>query len=148
MLALLLLCTRDSPGTTAASVQVMARVLVAEDDIEMRRLVVEALHKDAHHVTEIADGGALLVRLAMVFERDPASFPIDVIVSDIRMPHYSALELLERFAFAGWKVPTILMTAFGDDDTRREAEALGACYLEKPLSLDVLRATVRRLANP
>jgi DNA-binding response OmpR family regulator len=40
------------------------------------------------------------------------------------------------------------MTAFGDDETRREVEALGAMYIEKPLSLDVLRAAVRRLVSP
>ena len=41
-----------------------ARVLVAEDDPEMRHLVVEALRKDGYEVTEVADGGRLLVELA------------------------------------------------------------------------------------
>ena len=125
----------------------MTRVLVAEDDPEMRRLVVEALRKDGHEVLEAADGGRLLVRLAEAFDRDPELHDLDVVVSDMRMPVCSGLDLFERLAEARWNVPFILMTAFGDDDTRRRAERIGAVLLDKPLSLDVLRAEVARLVH-
>ena len=125
----------------------MSRVLVAEDDPEMRRLVVEALRKDGHDVTEAADGGRLLVRLAEVFDRDPFMAAVDVIVSDVRMPVCSGLELVERLFEARWRVPCILMTAFGDDDVRRRAGAIGALLLDKPLSLDELCGAVRRAAR-
>jgi CheY-like chemotaxis protein len=104
----------------------MTRVLVAEDDPEMRRLVVEALRKDGHDVLEAADGGRLLVRLAEAFDRDPELNDLDVVVSDMRMPVCSGLDLFERLAEARWNVPFILMTAFGDDDTRRRAERIAA----------------------
>jgi CheY-like chemotaxis protein len=125
----------------------MARVLVAEDDREMRRLVVESLRKDGHDVTEAADGGRLLVRLAEVFDRDPAMAAVDIIVSDVRMPICSGLDLIERMFEARWRIPCILMTAFGDDDIRRRAGAVGALLLDKPLSLDELREAVGRLAR-
>jgi CheY-like chemotaxis protein len=125
----------------------MTRVLVAEDDPEMRRLVVEALRKDGHDVIEASDGGRLLVHLAEAFDRDPTLACLDVVVSDMRMPVCSGLDLFERLAEARWKVPFILMTAFGDEDTRRRAERIGAVLLDKPLSLDVLRATVTRMAH-
>jgi two-component system cell cycle response regulator CpdR len=125
----------------------MTRVLVAEDDPEMRRLVVEALRKDGHDVIEASDGGRLLVHLAEAFDRDPTLACLDVVVSDMRMPVCSGLDLFERLAEARWKVPFILMTAFGDEDTRRRAERIGAVLLDKPLSLDVLRATVARMAH-
>lgn len=112
----------------------------------MRRLVVEALHKDGHEVVEAADGGRLLVRLAETFDRNPAMTTIDVIVSDMRMPVCSGLVLLERLAEARWRVPCILMTAFGDDDTRRRAERIGALLFDKPLEMGALREAVRRLA--
>lgn len=124
----------------------MSRVIVAEDDPEMRRLVVEALRKDGHLVTEAADGGRLLVHIAEAFDRDPALSLVDVIVTDVRMPVCTGLELLERLADARWRVPMILMTAFGDEDTRRRAERLGAVLFDKPLSLDALREAVKRLA--
>ena len=99
----------------------MTRVLVAEDDPEMRRLVVEALRKDGHDVIEASDGGRLLVHLAEAFDRDPTLACLDVVVSDMRMPVCSGLDLFERLAEARWKVPFILMTAFGDEDTDRKS---------------------------
>jgi CheY-like chemotaxis protein len=125
----------------------MSRVLVAEDDHEMRRLVVEALRKDGHDVAEASDGGRLLVRLAELFDGDPAMASVDIIVSDVRMPICSGLELVERLFEARWRIPCILMTAFGDDDIRRRAGAVGALLLDKPLSLDELREAVGRLAR-
>lgn len=122
----------------------MSRVLLAEDDPDMRRLVVEALHKDGHEVLEANDGGRLLVRLAEAFDRDPTLASVDVIVSDVRMPVCSGLELMERLFEARWRVPVILMTAFGDDETRRRAQLVGAVLFEKPLVLDELRAAVLR----
>jgi CheY-like chemotaxis protein len=124
----------------------MCRVIVAEDDPEMRRLVVEALRKDGHDVMEAADGGRLLVRIAEAFDRDPSLSQVDVIVSDVRMPVCNGIELFERLADARWRVPMILMTAFGDEDTRKRAERIGAVLFDKPLSLDVLRDAVKRLA--
>jgi CheY-like chemotaxis protein len=126
----------------------MACVLVAEDDAEMRRLVVDALRKDGHQVTEAPDGGHLLARLAEVFRDDPRLATIDVIVSDLRMPGVTGLDLLERMSRAGIRVPFILMTAFGDDETRRRVERAGAIYLDKPLSLAALRHAVQRLTRP
>jgi DNA-binding response OmpR family regulator len=125
----------------------MSSVLVAEDDPEMRRLVVEALRKDAHEVIEAADGGRMLVRLAEFFETDPHMLSVDVIVTDMRMPVCSGLDLLERLAEARWKVPCILMTAFGDDETRQRARRIGAVLLDKPLGMDSLRAAVKAIAR-
>jgi len=125
----------------------MARVLVAEDDPEMRRMVVEALRKDGHEVKEAADGGQLLVKIAEVFDRDPSLSLIDVIVTDMRMPTYNGLELIERLAEARWRVPFVLMTAFGDDETRSRAEKVGAVFFDKPLSLDALRDAVTNLTK-
>jgi len=72
---------------------------------------------------------------------------VDIIVSDVRMPICSGLELIERMFEARWRIPCILMTAFGDDDIRRRAAAVGALLLDKPLSLDELREAVGRLAR-
>lgn len=113
----------------------------------MRRLVVEALRKDGHDVDEVPDGGRLLVRMAEMFHRDPTLSEIDVVVSDVRMPVCNGLELLEKLADARWNVQFVLMTAFGDDDTRRRAERVGAIVFDKPLSLQTLRAAVRELAG-
>ena len=123
----------------------MACVLVAEDDPEMRRLVVDALVKDGHTVLSAEDGGGMVMLIAQIFHADHSLDRIDVIVSDMRMPVSNGLEQLERIAEAGWNIPSILMTAFGDDDTRRRAAHIGATLLEKPLALADLRLAVRSL---
>jgi CheY-like chemotaxis protein len=125
----------------------MPRVLVAEDDPEMRKLVVDALRKDAHEVLEAHDGASMLVILAEVFQLDSTLGGIDVIVSDMRMPVWSGLELLERLADAGWRIPSILMTAFGDEETRRSAARVGAMLMDKPFAMGELREAVNRLAG-
>jgi CheY-like chemotaxis protein len=124
----------------------MGHILVAEDDPEMRRLLVETLQKDGHEVLEAADGGRLLVRLAEAFDRDPTMGTVDVLVSDVRMPVCSGLDLVERLFEVRWRVPCILITAFGDDAVRVRARAVGALLLDKPFSIDELRGAVGRLA--
>jgi two-component system cell cycle response regulator CpdR len=124
----------------------MGRILVAEDDPEMRRLVVEALRKDGHDVLEASDGGRLLVRLAEAFNRNPTLGDVDVIVSDIRMPVCSGLDLVERLFEARWRIACILITAFGDEQIRKRARAVGALLLDKPLSMRELRDAVGHFA--
>ena len=121
------------------------RVVVAEDDDEMRRLVVEALRKDGYEVEEARDGGRLLVRAAAYYTHRAQVADVDLIVSDIRMPICSGLQILQGLREAHWHIPVILMTAFGDDATRARAEKLGAILFDKPFDLDDLRTAVQSL---
>jgi DNA-binding response OmpR family regulator len=118
------------------------RILVAEDDAEMRRVVADTLRDDGHEVVELADGGRLLVDIAarMKGETDGDSF--DLIVSDIRMPICTGLQILEVLRQTHWHTPVILMTAFGDAATRKRAESLMAILFDKPFDMDDLRAAV------
>lgn len=125
----------------------MSRVLVAEDDPEMRKLVVQALRRDGHEILEASDGEQMLLRLAELFDQDATMCSVDVIVTDVRMPMCSGLDVVERLAEARWKVPCILMTAFGDDEVRSRAQSVGATLLDKPLSLDELREAVARIVR-
>ncbi len=118
------------------------RILVAEDDDSMRQLVVEALQKDGYEVREASDGH-LLVTLAHEF--DDGAVPVDLLVSDVRMPVCTGLEVLEHLRAARCRVPIVLITAFGDDWTRREALRLGAVLIDKPFPLVELRAVVARM---
>jgi CheY-like chemotaxis protein len=125
----------------------MCRVLVAEDDPEMRRLVVEALVRDGHSVLEAIDGLDLAAKLSALVLDEPNEPWIDVVVSDVRMPGRGALDLLEDMAGRPPPVPFILMTAFGDEQTRRRAESFGAVLFDKPLSFLALRRAVKLLAG-
>ncbi len=70
---------------------------------------------------------------------------IDLIVSDVRMPICSGLEIVRAIRDSGWTVPVILMTAFGDDETRDRAAQLNAVLFDKPFDLDDLRTAVLSL---
>ena len=119
------------------------RIVVAEDDDDFRELVVEALRADGYEVIEESDGGRLLVRIAALY-RQPVA-PIDLIVSDVRMPVCSGLDVLKAVRKAHWSTPVILMTGFGDGDLRASASHFGAVLLEKPFDATALTEKVREL---
>lgn len=121
------------------------RILVAEDDVEMRRVVVEALRDDGHDVIALTDGAQLLVDIASRLKDGVKAEIVDLIVSDIRMPVCSGLQILEAIRQTRWTVPVILMTAFGDEATRRRAESQQAILLDKPFDVDDLRAAIAKL---
>ncbi len=122
-----------------------AHVVVAEDDPDMRHLVSECLRRDEHDVLEVGDGGRLLVRIGRQYRRDDPEPHIDLIVTDVRMPLITGLEILRGLRAAECTTPVVLMTAFSDRETRREATDLRAVLLEKPFAMAQLRAVARRL---
>ncbi len=109
----------------------------------MRRLVAEALEADGCVVEAVADGGRLLVEVSHQLPRNFEA--VDLIVSDVRMPVASGLQIVEALRTAHCWTPVILMTAFGDDATRAHAARLGALLFDKPFDLDDLRTAVMSL---
>lgn len=129
-------------STTA--VRTKRRILVADDNSAMRRVIVRHLEADDHEVVQAEDGHQLLHWIDLS-NRDLASPPFfDVIVTDHRMPGATGLQCLEHLRARGDTTPVLLITAFGDDALHRAARASGAhAVLDKPLDLRVLRAAVR-----
>lgn len=121
------------------------RVLVADDDPEMRRLVSDTLRKDGYDLVEEPDGGRLLVRVAALYQKAGAALPVDLIVSDIRMPVCTGLDILKGMRDAHWGTPVVLMTAFADDEVCRRATLLGATLFNKPFPMADLRRAVKGL---
>jgi DNA-binding NtrC family response regulator len=122
-----------------------APILVAEDDLEMRRLVAATLRREGHDVVEMANGMELLDFLELSAERGTR---YAAIVSDVRMPLLSGMDVLALLQAASVDVPVILITAFGDVDTHAEAHDLGAfAILDKPFDMDALATLVRSLVH-
>lgn len=123
----------------------MPRILVAEDDAEMRRLLVWRLQNAGFDTVECADGYQLLDNLGHpVLSGEPDDF--DLIVSDIRMPGVTGLEVLEGIHETEWYAPMILITAFGNDEIHQQAERLGAAGMfDKPFDIDLLIERIREI---
>jgi DNA-binding response OmpR family regulator len=135
----------DHAPVTAAPSHDPPRILVAEDDPEMRRLVSEALRRDGYEVITVPDGGRLLVTLAHELVDNDGADLVDLLVSDIRMPVCTGIQIVEQIRAARWRLPVILMTAFGDEATRGHAHALGALLFDKPFDLEDLRVAAASL---
>jgi CheY-like chemotaxis protein len=120
------------------------RVLIAEDDRDMLELLGSVLRGDGYEVIEIQHGAALLDLLGSFLSTSNEARPADLIISDVRMPLLTGLELLAGLRESSWTTPIILITAFGDPDLHEKAQRLGAAaVLDKPFDLDVLRTLVR-----
>lgn len=121
------------------------RILVAEDDPEMRRLLTWRLSNAGFETVECSDGWQLLDHLGNpVLSGEPDDY--DLIVSDIRMPGVTGLEVLEGIHEAEWFVPMILITAFGNEEVHRRAKELGAAGMfDKPFDIDDLIRQIRQI---
>jgi CheY-like chemotaxis protein len=126
-----------------------ARVLLVEDDYELRRMVAAVLRYDGYEVTELSNGRQLA---DYVLERQSAPAgedEADVILSDICMPEQSGFAALERLRKTGVDTPVVFMTAFPEPFTSQRAHELRAVtVLEKPFDLDDLRMIIMNLVPP
>jgi CheY-like chemotaxis protein len=119
------------------------RIIIAEDDYEMRRLMVESLRRDNYSVEALEDGTAMLA--AVEKARAVGQLP-SLIICDIQMPGVTGLAVLATVRGWGWKAPFVLITAFGTERMITEAISLGAsAVLSKPFGLDDFRTTVHCL---
>ena len=115
------------------------RLVLAEDDDEVRFALAELLVGDGFEVVCVPDGHRLVDYLSRCEQEDRLP---DVIVTDHRMPGYTALDVLKGLRDAHWRVPVIVITAFGPD-VREPARALGAsAVFDKPFDPDDLRTAV------
>jgi DNA-binding response OmpR family regulator len=130
---------KGAPMTEGSDRQpVGARVLVVDDDAEMRTLLRRTLEFDGHQVTERDRGTHVLAALREV--------PVDLIILDKEMPGMTGFDLLPLVRREFPEVPILLVTAFGGRRVELSAIRLGATsYLEKPFRLSELREAVEGL---
>jgi DNA-binding response OmpR family regulator len=132
----------------AAAPRAATRVLLAEDDYEMRRLVAIALRRDGCEVIEVDSGNKLLDLLATELLHPVRQPSIDVIISDHRMPGATGLSVLMGLHKERWATPFILITAFGGQEMEgRALEQGAAAVFDKPFDMNALCAAVRRLTD-
>ncbi|MEO8451139.1 MAG: ATPase, T2SS/T4P/T4SS family [Gemmatimonadota bacterium] len=113
------------------------RVLIADDDRQMRRLLRSVLEHDSYEVVEAADG---LEALELVDSR-----PFDLMILDINMPRLDGLGVLEelRARVVTSSIPVIVLTSLGDDTETRVFDLGAQDFLRKPVQPASLQARVR-----
>jgi DNA-binding NtrC family response regulator len=120
------------------------RLLLAEDNPDMRLLLVRHLEQAGFEVVAAASGDEALDQIAeaIVNERH-----FELIIADIRMPGCTGLNLLAGVRKRDWHTPVILITAFGTPETHHEARRLGAyAVFDKPFDFDDLKTAALNAA--
>lgn len=115
----------------------MSKLLIVDDELGMRQFLTHLFQREGHEVRVAASGGEALEMLK--------AEPADLIISDVRMPDINGIELLRAVRETLPKAEVVMMTAFANVDTAREAFLLGAYdFVQKPFDNDLLKEVVAR----
>jgi DNA-binding response OmpR family regulator len=115
------------------------RVLVADDDPEMRSLLAEELRDEGYEVTLAKNG------LDVLSEIPFRSF--DAVITDWKLPVRDGLLILRTVKEVRPDLPVVLITAYGDAKIRKKVEKTGAIYLQKPFSMEAFKGLIRSLVG-
>ena len=127
--------TERVPVDTAVARQ-QPRILVVDDEPSMRQMLAIVLKREGYDVSLAENGRSAVAAL----ERGP----FDLLISDIKMPDMSGVDVLRAAKQVDPDILGIMITAFASTETAIEAMRLGACdYLSKPFDIDLLKMKVR-----
>jgi len=114
----------------------MAAILVVDDELSMREFLKILLTKEGYKVTTAAEGKSALALAGQ--------HSFDLVISDIRMPGMSGLDLLPLLKQVQPDVGIIMITAFASPDDAVVAMKSGAFdYITKPFSVDEIKSVIR-----
>jgi phosphoserine phosphatase RsbU/P len=111
-------------------------ILIVDDEAPFRFAAGVALRRKGYRVSEAGDGKQAL---AAVLDSRRRGEPFDLVVTDIRMPELSGIELIDALKDHGVSVPLCAITCFGDAALVGELSGKGCRdYLEKPFEPEEL----------
>ena len=124
--------------------QEVQKVLVVDDNQDVRELIVHILNADGFHVYAAIDGENALAILN--------SNPVDLVLLDVMMPGMSGLDVLKEIRTGANKkireVPVMMITAMSSTDDVDQALAIGAnSYVVKPFRGTTIREKVRKILD-
>jgi two-component system response regulator PilR (NtrC family) len=120
------------PATSTRS-----RILVVDDEPSMRELLDIVLRREGHEVFKASNGRQAID----ILEREP----IDLLISDIKMPDMSGVEVLKAAKQLDADIVGIMITAYASVENAVEAMHLGAYdYVSKPFNVDELKLRIRK----
>lgn len=114
----------------------MSSILIIDDELSMREFLKILLEKDGHTV-ELASDGSSALKLATKGD-------FDLVISDIRMPGMSGLDLLAELKKLNTELPVIMITAFASPDDAVTAMKNGAYdYITKPFKVEEIKKVIK-----
>jgi len=114
----------------------MAKILIVDDEMPIRRILREILEFEQYDVEEASDGLECVAKV----QREK----YDVVIMDIKMPKMDGIEALERLQILSPETPVIMVSGHGTIDTAVEAVKKGAFdFISKPPDLNRMLITVR-----
>jgi two-component system response regulator AtoC len=123
--------------TSSCSVSHTPRVLIVDDEVNLRKVLAATLKREGYDVATAADGDAALEEL-----REGGA---DVVVTDLVMPQRDGLSLLREIQARNPEIPVIVITAHGTVDSAVEALRRGAFdYITKPFEQDELKRVIAK----
>ena len=123
--------TKDSPG--------LGRVMVVDDEENIRKIVRMTLTKTGYDVVEAEDGE----QAVKVLKSNDNPLMVDVIICDIRMPKVNGVEAIQYFRSQFPSIPVIVLTGYPDTDLAVSLLKQGVVdYVTKPVEGDKLAAVV------
>jgi two-component system, NtrC family, response regulator AtoC len=112
------------------------RVLIADDELNIRRVLEAILRRDGYEVVTAANGDEALAGM---------SRGINTVITDLKMPGLDGMGLLKRLSVDFPDVPVVMITAHGSVENAVEAVKLGAFdYVEKPFDQEQIRQIVAK----
>jgi two-component system, NtrC family, response regulator AtoC len=112
------------------------RVLIADDEINMRRVLEALLRRDGYDVVTAASGNEALANMGR---------GINMVITDLKMPGLDGMGLLRKLSVDYPDVPVVMITAHGSVENAVEAVKLGAFdYLEKPFDQEQIHQIVAK----
>ena len=113
------------------------RILVVDDEEQMRDLLAKVLERKGYQVSVCGDGTQALAFL----EREP----VDLVITDVRMPGLNGMEALRAIKELNSEIVVLIMTAFGSIDQAVQAVKEGAYdYINKPFKIDEILLTIEK----
>jgi len=114
------------------------RILIIEDDEEMRSLIKDFIEEEGYEADCVEKGAYAFGKLL--------NESFDLIITDIRMPGFSGLDILPNLRKLSPDVTIVVITAFGSEEVFCKALERGAnAYLEKPIQLGKLSALIQEM---
>ena len=118
----------------------MVRILIIEDDEEMRALLKDSLLEEGIEFDSAGNGSEAIRKLV--------EDPFDLVITDIRMPGLTGLDILPGIKKLQPETRVIVITAFGSEELRRKCFDRGAtAYLEKPINMDRLKTLIQEMVS-